>query len=206
MLNLSKLFILTTLFCYVGVGISHAQVELDTMPSYMIKLESQNENLTKQIQELEKMIKDLAGINEKLYSSLADQLNIEKSPSDDDPELELDSDDDILNKQILDQEEMIQELRASNAELGKKVTDHEQIIELLTLDNTNLREEITLLLSQKEKNSSPSIKVKPIEYEQEQSTIVSTQVTEELPRTYTVQFFKSKYSNKTFPTLQGLGP
>lgn len=257
MLAFSKLCTLITLFFYVSIGITSAQVDVDTVSTYITNLEVKNERLTGQIQKQEKMIQDLllsneslylslsgkakndenstldsvlmkelesknqslkeriteqdiliqelTDSNEKLYASLADQLNIEKSKDvGGDQALEASADVSLLNQQIADQEKLISELTENKANLEKKNTDQEQIIDLLTVDNTNLREEITLQLSQKEEMSSPTQQVEP-RVEEPQRPDIMTKSAEESPRQYSIQFFKSKYSNKTFPSLSGIG-
>ena len=50
---------------------SYAQVEVDTVSTYIENLELKNERLTEQIQKQEKMIQDLLVSNESLYLSLS---------------------------------------------------------------------------------------------------------------------------------------
>ena len=204
-----KWMITILLWSACGISVSSAQEGLDTVSVYVKGLEVQSQQLKDRIREQDKMIKELTASNQVLYSSLADQLEIQKkSGGEEEKELTTDAETQALNQKIVDQEKVIQELTASSAVLQKKLEDQAQIIELLTVDNTNLREEVTMLLTQ-ETAESPAAETGSRDLPAQVSTppppVHQPHTTEAPPVTYTVQFFKSRYSDKTFPELQGLG-
>lgn len=209
MANWMKWMTTILLWSACGISVSSAQEGLDTVSVYVKGLEVQSQQLKDRIREQDKMIKELTASNQVLYSSLADQLEIQKKGDGEEGKLmATDADTDALNQKIADQQKVIQELTASSANLQKKLTDQAQIIELLTVDNTNLREEVTMLLTQ-ETTESPAAQTGsrdiPAPVSTPPTSIQQSQITEAAPVTYTVQFFKSRYPDKTFPELQGLG-
>jgi len=124
MLAFSKLCTLITLFFYVSLGITSAQVDVDTVSTYITNLEVKNERLTGQIQKQEKMIQDLLVSNESLYLSLSGKAkNDESSTLDSVLMKELESKNQSLKERITEQDILIQELTDSNEKLYASLAD-----------------------------------------------------------------------------------
>lgn len=168
-------------------------------------LAARNQMLEEKIAEQEMTIQELTASNEQLYNSLADQLNIKDKNEKVSVRIsEAESGDTISLKQIETKNLEIDKLKSTLDDLEKKLADQEQIIEVLTLDNTNLREEITLMLSQKTQSSHTIANSDQI-IEQDQVPVDPSSPRASATTTHTIQFFKSRYADKTFSELQMIG-